>query len=306
MTQRTEWLEARRCGIGGSDVAPILGMSKWSTPYSVYADKRGELEPQQENIDMLIGTLFEPWLFDQYKQITGVSIRKSHKILVDKEYPFLLANVDAIHRGKVVEFKTARNSDEWGQPGTDQVPPAYLLQCQHYMRVTGKSVCDLGVLFKDARIPELVIYEIQRDDDLLALVIPKLVDFWKCVQEGIPPAAINPDDALQKWRRSEPITKPATSEVATYITGLTSVRNQIKSLAETEDRLKTQIMEYMQDADTLTDSTGEVLATWKSSKDSERIDSKLLKATYPEIAKACSKVLPGSRRFLLKELTDDT
>ena len=302
---RAEWLEERRSGIGGSDVAPILGMSKWSTPYSVYADKRGELAPQPENIDMLIGTLFEPWLFASYKTITGVAIRKSHKILRDKEFPFMLANVDALHKDRVVEFKTARNSDDWGQPGTDQVPQAYLLQCQHYMRVTGKQVCDLGVLFKDSRTPELILYEIKRDDDLLALVVPKLVEFWQCVQDGIPPAAINPDDALQKWRRSEPVKKPATAEVFAYVTAINFVRNKIKELAANEDRLKTQILEYMQEADTLTDSMGDVLATWKSSKDSERIDTKTLRATYPEVAKFCTKTVPGSRRFLLKGLSDD-
>jgi len=307
MTEQTraEWLEERRSGIGGSDVAPILGMSKWSTPYSVYADKRGELEPQPENIDMLIGTLFEPWLFAQYKTITGVAIRKSHKILRDKEFPFMLANVDALHKDRVVEFKTARNSDDWGQPGTDQVPQAYLLQCQHYMRVTGKQVCDLGVLFKDSRTPELILYEIKRDDDLLALVVPKLVEFWRCVQSGEAPAAINPDDALQKWRRSEPVKIAVDAPLLTVYHELINVRAGLKAMEERESVLKTELMEFMQTADTLTDSMGDVLATWKSSKDSERIDTKTLRATYPEVAKFCSKTVPGSRRFLLKGLSDE-
>ena len=302
---REEWLEERRSGIGGSDVAPILGMSKWSTPYTVYADKRGELEPQPENIDMLIGTLFEPWLFAQYKTLTGVAIRKSHKILRDKEHPFLLANVDALHKDRVVEFKTARNSDDWGQPGTDQVPQAYLLQCQHYMRVTGKQVCDLGVLFKDQRIPEVILYEIHRDDDLISIVVPKLVEFWECVQNGIPPAAVSPSDALAKWRRAEPVKVAADPALEKKHSELLRVRAAMSDLKTLEDTLKTEIMEYMQESDTLTDSMGEILATWKAASDSVRVDSKLVKALYPEIAKECSKVVPGSRRFLLKGLSDE-
>ena len=30
--QREQWLAERRLGIGGSDVAPILGLSPWATP----------------------------------------------------------------------------------------------------------------------------------------------------------------------------------------------------------------------------------------------------------------------------------
>lgn len=32
MNDRTEWLKARRSGIGGSDIAAILGLSPWATP----------------------------------------------------------------------------------------------------------------------------------------------------------------------------------------------------------------------------------------------------------------------------------
>ena len=79
----------------------------------------------------------------------------------------------------------------------------------------------------------------------------------------------------------------------------------MSDLKTLEDTLKTEIMEYMQESDTLTDSMGEILATWKSASDSVRVDSKLVKALYPEIAKECSKVVPGSRRFLLKGLSGE-
>ena len=44
---REEWLSARRTGIGGSDIAAILGLSPWRTPLDVYRDKvDGEDQPQ--------------------------------------------------------------------------------------------------------------------------------------------------------------------------------------------------------------------------------------------------------------------
>ena len=40
---REDWLEQRRHTIGGSDAAGIIGLSKWSSPVSVWADKTGRL-----------------------------------------------------------------------------------------------------------------------------------------------------------------------------------------------------------------------------------------------------------------------
>ena len=34
-----DWLKERQKGIGGSDVAAILGMSPWRTPYQVWEEK---------------------------------------------------------------------------------------------------------------------------------------------------------------------------------------------------------------------------------------------------------------------------
>ena len=34
-----QWLEARRKVLGASEVASVLGLSRWSTPFDVYASK---------------------------------------------------------------------------------------------------------------------------------------------------------------------------------------------------------------------------------------------------------------------------
>ena len=40
---RSEWLEARRAGIGASDIAAIMGISPWSTPFQIWASKVAEI-----------------------------------------------------------------------------------------------------------------------------------------------------------------------------------------------------------------------------------------------------------------------
>ena len=39
-----EWLDLRRTGIGGSDAATIVGLNPYSSRYSLYLDKIGEVK----------------------------------------------------------------------------------------------------------------------------------------------------------------------------------------------------------------------------------------------------------------------
>ena len=40
-----EWREARKNGIGGSDVGAIMGLNPWKSPVEVWLEKTGHSEP---------------------------------------------------------------------------------------------------------------------------------------------------------------------------------------------------------------------------------------------------------------------
>ena len=46
---RDEWLQLRQKTIGGSDAAAIIGLSKWETSYSVWAEKTGRIAHTEDN-----------------------------------------------------------------------------------------------------------------------------------------------------------------------------------------------------------------------------------------------------------------
>ena len=52
---RQAWLAERRKTIGGSDAAGIVGLSRYATPYTVWADKTGRLPEQEDNEAMRQG-----------------------------------------------------------------------------------------------------------------------------------------------------------------------------------------------------------------------------------------------------------
>ena len=59
---REEWLERRRKTIGGSDAAGIVGLSKWASPFSVWADKTGRAAEKADTEAMRQGRDLEDYV----------------------------------------------------------------------------------------------------------------------------------------------------------------------------------------------------------------------------------------------------
>lgn len=78
----TEWHEQRRAGIGGSDVAALLGLSKWKSPYQLFLEKTGNAPPQEDNEAMYWGRMLEPVIRDAYEEKTGTA--KLNKCAADR------------------------------------------------------------------------------------------------------------------------------------------------------------------------------------------------------------------------------
>jgi putative phage-type endonuclease len=295
---RYEWLQRRRSGIGGSDVAGVLGLSKWKTPLDVYRSKiETEVSDDGETIPQLIGQALEPHVLRLYAEQTGRTVRRSHQLLKDAEYPCLIANLDARTAGRLIEIKTARNDDDWGEPGSEDVPQEYWLQVQHYMRVAAVPWCDVAVMFLNKTQPEVTVYEVPRSPEYTE-VAAELAQWWRdYVEAGVEPGPTTSADCGRRWPRSFDREAIATSEALNAIAELRSLKVELKELEQRKDDLETVVKTVMQDAERLHQS-GTVLATWKSSSTS-RVDLKRLRAEYPEAAAACA-VETVVRRFLLK------
>ena len=185
-----EWLEARRIGIGGSDVSAIMGLNAYKSPLSVYLDKIGESPLEDTSSEAAFwGTQLEDVIARHYAETNGVKIRRNNHILIHPEYPWMIANIDReafsdIRGHYGVEVKTAglRNSYLWDD---GNVPVPYVLQMQHYMAVTGWDVFVCPALIGGQQYIER---EIPRDEAIIATLIEAEGEFWDKVQRRIPPA----------------------------------------------------------------------------------------------------------------------
>lgn len=296
---RQQWLQERRKGIGGSDIAAICGLSKWRTPLQVYQEKLGEAPPSLETEAMEWGNRLEPVIRQAYADRTGRAVYKPEEpIIRHPEHEFLLASVDGFTAcNRVVEIKTSRVSEGWGDEGTDEIPMDYFLQVQHYMLVTGFNLADVAVLIGGS---DFRLYEVQAVKDLQASMIQRAQQFWEQVQKEIPPAPVSAAEMAAFYREVKPGSVLATEEHLALAQKLKEIRSQGKGIEEEEDRIKALLMEALGHQDEMVSPDGKPVLTWKKSKDSEKFDIEAFKTDYPNLYRQYVRTQEGSRRFLLK------
>lgn len=288
----------RRKGIGGSDIAPICGLSPWKSPLQVYLEKTGESEGQTQTPAMSYGLMMEPVIRQWYEAETGRSVVVP-ELLVHPKYPFVIGSLDGIaDKCRVWEGKTARSSQDWGEPGSDEIPVYYMFQVQWYMMITAYPVTDVTVSFAGS-MP--VNYEVPADKELQELILEKAVDFWEMVEKRKAPNPIGFSDAITLFgskSQAGQVTASRDEEIA--YARLKAISREMKDLEVEAEKLKGEIMLALEEKDTLVDLAGKPLVTWKAAKPGTMFDVKRFEIDQPDLYAAYLKPKANSRRFLIK------
>jgi putative phage-type endonuclease len=300
MNEGSQWLEERRKGIGGSDVAAIMGFSPWKTPHRVYQEKRKEVEDWQGNEATDWGKRMEPAIRQWYSDQTGRCVRIPENIIYNAKYPYMFASLDGFtddQRG--VEIKTARSSKGWGEPGTNMIPDYYMLQVQHYMAVTGFEVFDVPVSIGGGS-PEL--YEVPTDKELQEMIIEAEAAFWQRVVDGNPPEPTTYADAVQRFGKIKAEgAVVAASDIAGEVGRLRILRSSMEELKAFEEEAKAKIILSLgEKGDLLIAPDGTPLVTYKLANGRKTFDAKAFEKDMPEIYQKYLRNGEPSRRFLLK------
>lgn len=241
---RDEWLDNRKTYLGGTDIAAILSLNKYRSPYDVYAEKvLGERSETSRKAEA--GTALEPLVRKWYSEELGVQIAEAGTIRND-EYPFLAANIDGYIPGvcvwecKTYDFSTAQN---WGEANTDQVPVHYWAQVQWY---TGFAKLPYAVIVAlDRGTMDYTCYEVKHDPETFALMIKQGVKFWNDhVLAGVAPDLTTADTGRIAELFPEPtVAEPliSTPELDAVIDEAMDLANKVKPLNDHLKDLKAQI-----------------------------------------------------------------
>ena len=159
-------------GISGSRAAAIIGLSQYSTPFTVWQEimeklkpgfnkKQGYLyEPFEGNPATEFGLAFESAVIKLTEDATGgdtITHREAAYSLDGQDYVTChidgkLDNFTKLFEGKTTNHRAFGFS--WGEPGTDRVPTTVQCQAQHNMMCAGLDSAHISVLVFPATVDE--------------------------------------------------------------------------------------------------------------------------------------------------------
>lgn len=185
----TETLTDRSLFIGGSDAAAACGLDPYRTPVRLYLEKTGELPGPEESEAMTWGKRLEPVIIGWVRE-TGLDVLEGDGGFTHPDHPWMRGTVDGLildanfETEGVLEVKTAglRAADGWAD---DQIPIQYRVQGQHYLAVTGLSYVLFACLIGGQQFETR---RMDRDDEVIGLIIEREQELWRRIQEKEPPA----------------------------------------------------------------------------------------------------------------------
>lgn len=297
----TDWLELRKLGIGGSDASVVCGINRYKSPVELWLDKTGQLPPQEAGEAAYWGTQLEPFVRAEFTKRTGIEVSQCKNLLQSEEYPFMLANLDGICEVPdfgtcIFEAKTASayKAGDW----EDTIPDEYQLQIQHYMAVTGYAGAYIAVLIGGNTFRWKFV---ERDEELISMLIELETDFWNHVQDCTPPPLDGSDAAAKFLSQRFPSSVPKSTiklpdTAADLLAQYDEACEQLEIIMEQKQEAENLLKEMMGDNEVGT--AGGHIVAWKSVSQ-ERLDSKTLKAEHPALYKKYANKT-SYRRFTIK------
>lgn len=245
-----DWLGYRRQGIGGSDVAAIMGVSPFATLRDLYNDKCGNpdvIQTEDNWVAKEVGHRLEDLVAKIFAYKTGYKVFAVRKLFRHPFHSFMQANVDffvELPDGSIaiLECKTTNyNSKEKWNDGA--VPVNYEWQCRHYMAVMNLSCAYIACLYGNNE-NEFVYRRIDRDEVIEADMIEMEAHFWNEYVLGRiePPYTESGDLVLESIRRHYGELDP-TVDAVILPTSMAVKLEQYLDLAAQKSLLSQQIKE---------------------------------------------------------------
>lgn len=198
-----EWLRV----VTASKVAAIMGLSPWESPRSMWHKMHGDLPPEPTTVDQSRGHYLEPailaWWQDRYPDaMSGWTIQPGFQL-----DDWAAATPDACcaldDEPVLVEAKSAATADDWGAPGTDEIPLYYAVQAMFQMHVSGIHRCYVPVLFGKPRLG-FAEYVIDYDAGIAESIVVKARAFYDSLAADEPPELDNSVATYDAIRKVHP------------------------------------------------------------------------------------------------------
>ena len=314
MSDRSDWLEWRQQGLGGSDLSAILGLSPYrdATPLAVWLSK---VEPLQDDEDtsrpwLASGQRLEAAVCDWYLDEVATPPVGHELRMVEGEptvgpEPWMRGTPDRIVRvhpiaepgsvdGWGLEAKTDRNHRSWEQA----VPLHVQVQCQWYLLITGLDRWDVAVYLKGR--DDWRSYSLDADEQVQTHLYRTARQWWDRHVVGHEAPDLDGSDTAKQWllrRYPEPrcVHREATADELELVLRYREQRLRHEDLGRARAALEAELKEAIGDAAGLAGDWGQI--TWGRVSGRRTIDGRRLRRELPEVAEAFAHTSEPSRRL---------
>lgn len=250
-----EWMKI----VTPSKVSAILGVSRYESPYRLWHRMKGITpgEPERDIFDM--GHDFEPAAAAIWKRKNpGWQLSPGEvQIVADGGFDFpAMATLDRrARRGrarKIVEFKTVRHLEEWGDLFTDQAPADYVAQVMAQMMFTGYADYPAELLVLGPYF-QAHTYYVEYDSDVAWSIHQRCDAFYDSLDGDTPPALDDSVASYQCVREQHPDIESGSVEVDPPLAeSILHYSLEVKELETHIRGFKTRLLDAMGNAKTAT------------------------------------------------------
>lgn len=233
-------LEFRKRLVGGSDANTIMSGDA-ERIIRLWQEKRGEVEPEElsDVLPVQMGAFTEPfnreWFEKHYKNVWG-----DGEECLSLEYPFMGCTLDGrtLTAAGHEAIWEAKHVSAFAKP--DEIRARYLPQVMHNMIVTNLEWGVLSVFFGTLKHE---VFEIELDHIYAEQLIEAERAFWRCVETGEAPVAIQV--AAPKPTTFRTVDMQGSNEwgehAATYLETLPAVKRHDKALVALKDMIEPDV-----------------------------------------------------------------
>lgn len=185
----------RRNYLGGSEIASVMGLDRYSTPLDIYNRKLGLVDDFVDNGHIRRGNRLEAVAAEYYTELTGFKAHRRNRAYVSTEYPFIVGHVDRVIVGesRLLEIKCPSVA-AFRKLQREGLSESYIIQAQVYMHLSKMPRLTWAIFCAD--LWDLAVFDIEYDERMASTAIKFAADFWnEHILAQKPPIADKPKQA---------------------------------------------------------------------------------------------------------------
>lgn len=240
-----EWLELRRSGFGGSEVATCLGLNPWESAVTLWYKRTNRIDSEiPDNPSMEWGRRLESVVMDKFKEEhPELEVWDNVGTWRNNARRYQLVNPDGIYRDAdgnygIIEIKTAAYKDDWAYG----VPKYYKTQVQYYLNAFGFDNAYVVLLVAGRDYNEFVL---PADDFQQSVDLAAVERFLKCVEDDEQPAWDGSNSTYETVRKVHPSIQDDEVELGNLFEFYKDAKRAASNADEYLTLIKSQILDQM-------------------------------------------------------------